>query len=163
MSTKEKTVCFFLPLGGERLKSATGAKQIGVGVGVGNGVGVGVGATEPLGSGVGVGVGAGVGVGVGIGVAVGVAVGAATFGRTAIWAAAVWTNVRLWPPVNADRIGVNREKWPTTLTATSLPRASTQGDGVHVSETSDGAIVRNDPLDSVRTAQTTRLVEVLHG
>ena len=105
----------------------------------------------------------GVGLGVGVGVGAGVAVAAPTFGRTAIWAVADWVNVTVWPPKNADRIGVSSVKWPTTRTSTWLPSASEQGDGVQVSETSAGLTVMNEPEDSVRTAHITRLVAALHG
>jgi hypothetical protein len=126
-------------------------------VGVGVSVGVGVGVAVAVGAGVGVGVGVGMGVGVGVGVAV------AMFGRVAICAAADWVSVRLVVPKKTDRIGVSIEKCPTTVTETVFPRASAHGDGLQLTLTSAGEIVKNDPLDSVITAHITRFVVVSHG
>ena len=85
------------------------------------------------------------------------------FGRVASIADALWLNVRFVPPVKADRIGVSRLKWPRTLTVTWLPSASAHGSGLQVRDTSAGAIVRKEPLDSVRTAHITRFVEASQG
>jgi hypothetical protein len=162
-SVNWKTVTFFLPVMGEKTKSAVGSKQAGVGVGdgVGEGVGVGVG----VGPAVPVGVGEGVGVGVGVAVAVGTGLGVTLvmFGRMASIADALWLNVMLVPPVNADRIGVRSVKCPTTLTVTWLPSASAQGDGLQLSDTSEGETVRLEPVDSVMTAHITRFVEMSHA
>src|SRR5215212_3185402 len=90
-SANWNVVIFFLPVDGEKRKSATGVKHAGVAVAVA--VGPAVGAT--------------VGVGVGVAVGAGVAVDVAMFGRTAIIADASWVNVTFVPPVNTERIGVN--------------------------------------------------------
>ncbi len=162
-SMKSNLVIFFLPVPGENTKLAVGVKQAGVGVGVGAGVGVGVGVGAPVGVGVGVGVAVGSGVGVGVGVGAGVGVSWEMFGRMASIAEALWLKVMFVPPVNIDRIGVNSEKWPTTLTVIRLPSTSAHGEGVHIIDTSAGATVREDPVDSVRTAHITRLVVVLQA
>jgi hypothetical protein len=126
---------------------------------------VGVGAAVPVGVGVGVGVAVAVGVAVGIGVGVGVGVGVAPemFGRTSIWAEALWVRRMLEPPKKADRSGVSSEKCPFTWTETVLPSASAHGDGVQVRLTSEGEIEKNEPVDSVMTAHITRFVAVLQA
>jgi hypothetical protein len=84
-------------------------------------------------------------------------------GRTAIWADAVDEKSIAWPPLNIARTGVMRPKCPTTVTLTEFPSASAHGVGSQDRATSDGLTVRNDALDSIRTAHMTRLTITLHG
>src|SRR3954464_4575819 len=164
-SRKVNSVCFFLPVFGEKVKLAVGGAQNGVGVGVGATVGGGVGPAGPVGVGVGGGVGGGGGGGVGGGVGVGVGVGdpAEMFGRTASCAVALLVELNAWPPVNGARNGVSSCTCATTLIVTLLPSASLHGEGEQVSVTSLAATGTEEPRVSVSTAHITRLTFVSHG
>ena len=98
-----------------------------------------------------------------VGVGVGDPDAAPTFGRTLIWAEAAEVMVRSWLPKKVESSGVMSPNWLVTETVTSLPSASEHGDGTQVSTMSVGTIVTNEPSASRWTAQTTRLVETLHG